>query len=190
MRQGDPAAADAHHGLRHSLAEHLHAERKVLLILIVIFFTGFLLRMAHTARSPYLVNGIDGPYYVSQVNYLHETGHSLHKDSPLAFYYLLVWRYLVGDTILGIKIGMSVVTGLMCFPTYFLVHRITRHRAAAVFSAFLGVFNPYLFAMTYNLYKNEIGVFLMLVFFVLFFRLISTDGLKEKWREVLLLMLI
>jgi hypothetical protein len=165
-------------------------DSKALLVLLLIVSLGFLLRMANVADSPYLVNGIDGPYYVSQVNHLYETGESLHKDSPLAFYYLLVWRYLLGDTIRALKIGMSVVTALICVPVYLLVRQITRNRAAAVFSAFLSVFNPYLFSITYNLYKNEIGILLMLVFFVLFFRFISTDGLRGKWKEVTLLAIV
>ncbi len=146
--------------------------------------------MAHVAESPYLVNGIDGPYYVSQVDHLYETGQSLHKDSPLAFYYLLVWRYLVGDTVRALKIGMSVITALICVPVNLLARQITRNRAAAVFSAFLSVFNPYLFSITYNLYKNEIGILLMLVFFVLFFRFVSTNGLRRKWREISLLAIV
>jgi len=176
--------------LRSRLLIFIREERKYLLLLILIFSLGFMLRMAHTAGSPYLVNGIDGPYYVSQINFLYETGESLHKDSPLTFYYLLVWRYITGDTVRAIKVGMSVITGLICFPIYFLVRRITQDRDAAIFSAFLGIFNPYLFSMTYNLYKNELGILLMLTFFVLFFRFLSTDGIRNKWRELLLLMLV
>ena len=172
------------------LTNFLHEERKYLIILFIIFFLGFLIRMAHTADSPYLVNGIDGPYYVSQIDYLFETGEALHKDSPLAFYYLLFWRWLVGDTVKGLKIGMSVITGLMCVPTFFLMKRITGNRTAAIFSAFISVFNPYLYMITYNLYKNEIGILLLLTFFVLFFRFISTDGIKKKWKLLLLLMLV
>ena len=168
----------------------LREERRYLAILVLIFLLGFSLRMVHTARSPHLVNGIDGPYYVSQINYLHETGQALHKDSPLTFYYLLAWRYLTGDTVRAIKLGMSVVTGLICLPIYFLLRQVTRDRNAAIFSAFLGVFNPYLFSMTYNLYKNELGILLMLTFFVFFFRFLSSDGIRDRWKQLLLLMLI
>lgn len=165
-------------------------EPKYLLPLAMIFALGFVLRTANTARSPYLVKGIDGPYYISQIDYLAETGKLLHKDSPLAFYYLLGWRLLLGDTAKALKIGMSVITGLMCLPTFFLARRITRDDMAAVCSAFLSVFNPYLFEMTYNLYKNEIGLLLLLTFFVLFFRLVSTDGIKRKWKTLVLLLVV
>ncbi len=168
----------------------LDVEPKYLLALVLIFALGFLLRMANAAKSPYLVKGIDGPYYISQVDYLVETGKLLHKDSPLAFYYLLGWRLLLGDTVRALKIGMSVITGLMCLPAFFLARRITRDDTVAVLSAFLSVFNPYLFQMTYNLYKNEIGLLLLLAFFVLFFRLLSTEGLRRKWRTLILLLLV
>ena len=170
--------------------KRLGVQPKYLLALALIFAVGFLLRMANTAKSPYLVKGIDGPYYISQVDYLVETGKLLHKDSPLAFYYLFLWRLLLGDTVKALKIGMSVITGLMCLPTFFVARRIARDDTVAILSAFLSVFNPYLFEMTYNLYKNEIGLLLLLTFFVLFFRLVSADGVRRKWKTLVILLLV
>jgi len=165
-------------------------QSKYAVALVGIFALGFLLRMANTAKSPYLVKGIDGPYYITQVDYLVETGKLLHKDSPLAFYYLLGWRLLLGDTVQALKIGMSVITGLMCLPAFLLARRITADDTAALCSGFLSVFNPYLFEMTYNLYKNEIGLLLLLSFFVLFFELLSAEGIKRDWRTLVALFIL
>lgn len=168
----------------------MREENRNLVILFLVALLGFSVRMAHTAKSPYLVNGIDGPYYVSQIDHLVDTGKMLHKDSPLTFYYLILWRYLVGDTIRALKVGMSIATGLFCVPAFCLMRRITGNQTAALCSAFVSVFNPYLFTMTYNLYKNEVGLLLMLVFFAFLFRFISIDGIRKQWRLLTLLVLV
>ena len=153
---------------------------KELAVLVLIFVAGFSLRMAFTARSRYLVNGIDGPYYVSQIDYLVETGEMLHKDSPLTFYYLWLWRILLGDTVKGIKVGMSLVTALMCVPAFFLARSVTKSSLAGYFTATVAVLNPYLFSMTYNLYKNELGILLLFAYFALFLHFVE-DPARRRW---------
>ena len=151
-----------------------------LVVLVLIFILGFSLRMVFTAQSKYLVNGIDGPYYITQINYLQKTGQMLYKDSPLTFYYLWLWRLLLGDTVQAIKVGMSVVTGLMCIPAFFLMKSITKSSLAGYLAALISVLNPYIFSMTYNVYKNELGIFFLYVYFVIFLRFVD-ERQHRKW---------
>lgn len=83
-------------------------------------------------RYPVAV-GIDGYYYVLQIDSLREQGRFyFHTNYPLVLYILTVFSYLIGDTPLAIKTGSLLLHTALCLGIFAVVNSITR-------SAWLGV---------------------------------------------------
>ena len=64
--------------------------------------------------------GPDGPYYDIQVRYILRTGFPSSNDPPLLYYYLTPFVMITGDSYMGIKIGMSIISAAIAIPAFFL----------------------------------------------------------------------
>lgn len=71
--------------------------------------------------------GVDGYYYVLQVDSLRNLGHLLLPTrTPLTLYILLGFSYLTGDTVLGVKLGAVTLHALLCLGVFAVVKSLTR----------------------------------------------------------------
>ncbi|MFX1535107.1 MAG: hypothetical protein ACFFDI_12855 [Promethearchaeota archaeon] len=83
-------------------------EKPWLIWLILISGFSFLLDMFALSQYP-ISYGPDGPYYDIQVRHILRTGFPDSNDPPLVYYYLIPFVLLIGDSYIGVKIGMSLI---------------------------------------------------------------------------------
>ena len=86
--------------------------------------------------------GIDGYYYLSEVNSLSHTG-SLSSGSltPVTRYYLTGLALLLGNPVAGIKIGAVSLHLLVSLGVAAIVRELTVNRLASIFSLIIVVFS-------------------------------------------------
>lgn len=128
---------------------------------------------------PYLY-GVDGAYYELQVLSILQTGQMWTGDNPFVFYYFTLLSLLTRNVTLAIKIGIVLFCALVPIPTYFIIKKLTRDDRAAIFSAFISVFNPLLFRMMGEFVKNAIGSFFLLCFIYFFLLCCENKGDLKK----------
>ncbi|MCD6488920.1 MAG: hypothetical protein J7K21_06845, partial [Desulfurococcales archaeon] len=84
-----------------------------------------------------LVYGIDGPYYIIQYYSIAYTGAIKYPDPPLAFYILYPFQYILdklfNDPGLGLKIGVSVATGLTTIVIYLDIKRFIQEMISTLY---------------------------------------------------------
>ncbi len=118
--------------------------------------------------KPPLIPGIDGPYYLIQVEAILAGKGMVYGDPPLVFYVASLLAFIFGDTRLGVSVAVAFFCGLSSVPTYLLAKKITGNEVAAVASAIVVSFSPQMVRMASDLMKNASGVcFLMLSIYFL-----------------------
>ncbi len=115
-----------------------------------------LLLWAHL-RTP-LLPGIDGPYYAAQVEWIDSRGGLRHPDPPLAFYLLWVFYRAVGDPILGVKLGASLLTAAASVPAYLMVREETGGRIPALAAGLSLPLSWYVVRLATDFIKNSVGL--------------------------------
>jgi hypothetical protein len=107
--------------------------------------------------------GIDGYYYVLQVNSLNLQG-VLHypTGTPVVLYLLSGFSRLVGDTVLAIKVGGLVLNTLLCAGSFALVTSLTRRAWYGVLASGMAAFSG-LHLYLLGEYVNSLGALTMLV---------------------------
>ena len=132
--------------------------RDVLGLILVLFVitVGFIVYELKYFSSP-LLFGIDGPYYYIQVMNILNTGYLKYLDPPLAFYALATFSMIIGDIVIGIKIGSVILSLLGALVLYFLVKELGGVISGVV-SAITYVFSAALIRMVFDLIKNAIGL--------------------------------
>lgn len=149
--------------------KELFKEKPWLLWLLIIIAFSFLLDMF--ALSQYSISyGPDGPYYDIQVRHILRTGFPDSNDAPLVYYYLVPFVLLIGDSYIGVKIGMALIGSLMTIPAFLLTESFTKKteiesKVPALLTAFLITINVYYFRMIEDFMQNLAGVFFLLWFF-------------------------
>jgi hypothetical protein len=105
-------------------------------------YLAFLLVLTVGAYRDYLVLfsssaavGLDGYYYVLQVDGLTNGGLLFSTHTPVIFYYLACVRFLLGDTIIAIKVGTIILELLLCFGIGCLLIRITKSWSLGILGA-------------------------------------------------------
>ncbi|MDT4955419.1 MAG: hypothetical protein QOJ02_3557 [Acidobacteriota bacterium] len=107
--------------------------------------------------------GIDGYYYVLQVNELQYHGHFYFPTStPLILYALAGLSRLTGDSVLAIKIGSIILHAALCFGIFALIAGATRSRWLGVLGSALAVISSAHFYMIGE-FINNLGAVTFLI---------------------------
>lgn len=164
--------------------QKLFKEKNWIIPLVIILLFSIILEMYVLTIYP-ISYGIDGPYYDIQVRYILRTGFPLSNDPPLVYYYLVPFVLLIGNSSLGIKIGMSLISSLMVLPAFLLTETFTKRigvesKVPALLSAFMMTVNLFYFRMIEEFMQNLVGVFFLLWF--LYFGVKWFENFKE-WKK-------
>lgn len=162
-------------------------ERYWLVILIAIFIVSFSLDIVVLTRYS-LSYGIDGAFYDIQIRNILHYGFPMSNDPPLAYYLLTPFSLLVGNSFLGIKIGMAFLGSLLAFPAYYLTElyvknnhsKVTGTKIPALLSAFMITINVNYFALISDFMQNLVGVLFLSIF--LYFAIKWLENI-EDWRK-------
>jgi len=126
-----------------------------------------------------LMPGVDGPYYLIQVESILSGEGMVYGDPPLVFYLTALASRVVGDVSSGVLLTVSAFCGLSAAPTYALVKKLTGSRIAGSAAAISLAFSPQIIRMAGDLMKNASGIaFLMSG---LFFLHSSTSEDGREW---------
>jgi len=90
------------------------------------------------------------------------------NDNPFSFYYFTLWSVILSNITLGIKVGIVSFCAFIPLPIYLIIKKFSQNEMAALFGAFVSIFNPLLFRMMGDFVKNAMSVFFLL-FFIYFF---------------------
>ncbi|TFG00396.1 MAG: hypothetical protein EU541_02390 [Promethearchaeota archaeon] len=151
-----------------NLIEYLKVNKIWIIGLICIAIVSFSLFMISLTIYP-ISYGPDGAYYDINVRAIMRTGVPDTEDPPLVFYYLTFFVILVGNSYLGIKIGMALIASLMTIPAFFLTRLFTEkanveNNIICLLSAFLISINIYCYRLIEDFMKNLAGVFFLLCY--------------------------
>lgn len=173
--------------LSRSEAAKFLKERYYLVILIAIFIFSFALDIFVLTRYS-LSYGIDGAFYDIQVRNILQHGFPMSNDPPLAYYLLTPFVALIGNSFLGVKIGMAFIGSLLAFPAFFLTECYIRRengknigsKIPALLSAFMVTVNVNYFAMIGDYMQNLVGVLFLSLF--LYFAIMWFKDIKQ-WKK-------
>ena len=142
-----------------------------LVFLILLLGISLFYYTLYQSRSP-LVYGIDGPYYLIQIDYIRSTGGMYYGDPPLTFYVLYLFYLVFGDSMAAVKIGSVFFSSLTVIPLFMLVRRRYGLEPAMV-STLLYIFSPHIIRLMGDFVKNTFGLLFLtiyLYFMMLWFR--------------------
>ncbi|MGQ9597212.1 MAG: 6-pyruvoyl-tetrahydropterin synthase-related protein [Thermoproteota archaeon] len=142
------------------------------IMVLTLFLLAFLSYSTALFRSS-LMYGIDGAYYLIQVENILKTGVMKYPDPPFSFYLFSMLTLLAGNAMLAIKLCVSLFCSLAAVPSYLLVKRMTKSYVAAAISAFSITFSPGLILMSGEFLKNAMGIPFLLFFLYFLHRLLS-----------------
>lgn len=87
--------------------------------------------------------GLDGYYYVLQIDQLREQGSFFFPTlTPLVLYGLTGLSYLLGNTVLSIKVGSLIMHTLLCTGVLLLLKSVTRSFWLGVLGSLITAFSP------------------------------------------------
>ena len=151
---------------------------QVLLPLILISGFGFYLYIL-TRHS--LIYGIDGPYYLTQVRSLLESGHLEYGDPPLAFFIFAFFTLLSGGRItLGIRIGVALFSALSAVPLYFWIKKVTHSKMSGYIAMLACIFSSLHIRLMNDHLKNAVGALFLLCFIYYLHSLAVEKGSKRN----------
>lgn len=82
--------------------------------------------------------GVDGYYYVAQVDYLKAHGQLYYASAaPLVLYGFGCLSHFTGDTVLSIKLGAAALDVLLCGGVFLIIHSLTRSLGLGLFGIVL-----------------------------------------------------
>ena len=111
-----------------------------------------------------LIPGVDGPYYLIQVENLLKEGRLKYGDPPFVFYVSAALTALLKDPTLAICLFVAIFSALSAVPAYLIVRRATRSTMGGYAASLACVFCPQLVRMAGDLMKNAVGIFFLLSF--------------------------
>ncbi len=164
--------------------DYLKKNKLWIIGLIAVTILSFILFMISLTQYP-LSYSPDGPYYDIQVRAIIRTGLPETDNPPLVFYYLTIFVVLVGDSYLGIKIGMALIASLIAIPAFFLTRLVLdktemENNIICLLSAFLITVNVYCYRLIEDFMKNHAGIFFLLCF--IYFAILWFEDLN-KWKS-------
>ncbi len=162
----------------------INFQKFIPMIIAVIAFTFHIIILN---RNP-LIYGIDGPYYLIQIEHLINYGKLKYGDPPLSFLiFTLVTLILGGNSILATKISVALFSALSSISIYFLMKKLTSNEASGLIASISFTFNPLYIRLISDFLKNAIGIFFTLTFIHYLNKLIEKE-LKSK--ELLLTIIL
>lgn len=117
-----------------------------------------------TLLKGWLIPGVDGPYYLIQVENLLKEGRLKYGDPPFVFYVSAALTSLLKDPTLAICLVVAIFSALSAVPAYLIVRRATRSTMGGYAASLACVFCPQLVRMAGDLMKNAVGIFFLLSF--------------------------
>src|SRR5689334_11522463 len=105
--------------------------------LSLLLLTAFWVDLTALTQYPTAV-GVDGYYYVLQVNHLRSTGNLYFATpTPLVIYFLAALKSLIPETVLAIKVGACLLQVLLILGLCLLVRELTGSFALGLVSGLL-----------------------------------------------------
>jgi len=152
--------------------------RKTILALLFLFLVGYGIRLFILLRNP-LVYGIDGPWYITQVKSIVETGvPSEATVEPLILYFSGGASVFVNDATLGIKITQVFFSTLPILTIWLLAFYITKNNLASFATALLMAFSALSVGIT-DVLRNTGALAFLPLFYLFFFKFINGEG--REW---------
>jgi len=149
------------------------------IIVASIFLTGFIFYLWILTRHS-LIYGIDGPYYLIQVRELLENRSLKYGDPPLAFLLFTFFTMIIGESTLGIKVGVALFSALSAIPLHFWVKKVTGKPYAGYISMLACIFSTPHIRLMNDLLKNTVGAFFMLSFIYYLHNLTFNSHVKRN----------
>lgn len=136
--------------------------RREWLVLLSVLALGMVYDAAILFRYPFAV-GVDGYYYILQVNELQTHGRLFFSTAtPLILYLLTGVSHLTGDPILAVKITSITLHAALCGGVCGIILNLTRSLWVSVLGATLAAISaPHLYMVAE--YVNQLGAFTFLV---------------------------
>jgi hypothetical protein len=128
------------------------------------FILSAILRFVAVDQTPH-PSGWDGYYYVMQVHSWLTFGYLHSPDFSLIYPYFAAITYLVGDPILGFKVGVSIISGLLVVSVFFSLNKRSSDFALVCLICSYLVFSPLTTYFIFQFPKNALGL-VFLVFFI------------------------
>jgi len=151
--------------------------RKTIMALLLLFIVGYGIRLFALLRNP-LIYGVDGPWYVTQVKSIIETGVASAVDiEPLVLYFTGGASVFVNDATLGIKITQAFFSALPILTIWLLTFYITKNNLASFVTALLMAFSAMSVGMT-DVLRNTGALAFLPLFYLFFFKFVKGEGLK------------
>ncbi len=162
-----------------TLIQTLHEHWIEVILVPVVFFLGLGFYLWFYFQYQ-LMPMIDGPYYLIQVQSLLETGTLVYGDPPLTFLLLTFTTLLVGDIMVGVKVGVAFFGALSAIPAFFLMKRVRKSSLAGTLAMVFVLFSPLYLRMLSDFIKNAIGVCWLLAFIYFIHDLTFSDFNKRS----------
>ena len=126
-----------------------------------------------------MLPGIDGPYYAVQVISIDRTGGLKYPDPPLVFYVMYVFYKLSGSVFTGVRLGVSIMTGLAAIPLFILVRRLTGSGLAALSSSLVFLAAPFEIRLLGDFMKNASGLLWVSLYILALY-----EASKGRWSRL------
>lgn len=111
----------------------------------------------------FLIPGVDGPYYLIQVEAILNGKGMVYGDPPFIFYLASLFASLLNNVRVGIAFAVSLMISLTFFPAYWLFKRVSENYFSAAIGSILIVFSPQMVRLAGDLMKNAAGVFFLIL---------------------------
>ena len=154
-------------------------ERRLLLIAIGLFLTGYAVALINVFQTPYM-SGVDGAYYIFQVRNLVQTGVMSETAPPVVFYTLAAFSFFANDLTMGVKIGQALFPSLMILTTFMLVKYLTNNDYATIGITLVTTLVAAGIAGALGALKNSAAMAFAPFFFIFFLKFIKGEG--RKWK--------
>ena len=151
---------------------------KEVFMVVSVFLLGFFFFLWFFLRNQ-LVPMIDGPYYLIQVRSLLTTGGLVYGDPPLTFYLLSLFSVLLGNIMLGVKVGAAFFSALSIVPAYFLMKRVGKGIFAGLTAMLFVIFSAPYIRMLSDFIKNAVGI-CWLFAFIYYLHDLALSGFKKS----------
>lgn len=138
------------------------AAKKTIICAAVLLSAAILLDARALFQSEYAV-GVDGYYYVLQVDTFLRYGNSYFPtETPLVLCFLTSLAFIIGDSVLAIKIGAILLQAGLCLGILAVVTSITRNILFGIFGMAIAAFsNLHLYLL--GEFINNLGALTLLV---------------------------
>jgi len=155
-----------------------------LLPLIPLFLSALLFHLYLLLKDP-LIPGVDGPYYLIQVESILKGLGMVYSDPPLLFHLSAFTSLFLGDVRLGISLTVALIVSLSTVPTYLLFLELSGDPVPSSAASIALIFSPQLARMAGDLMKNAAGITFLMFYIYFMFRAFKYRRLREILLSIL-----